>query len=113
MLVVLGHVMKKVVLLIILLNMPTIATGKMSTLDKYFNNRNILLQMISVADYYIDNCYGLSDSGIGRYKQAFDALGVSRDILVNEVDHKCNKRLALVITSVCHSIQKMFLNPFL
>ena len=96
-------IMKKIPLLVLLIEVATISNAKTHSLDRFLDNRNLVLQVLGAADYYTTNCSELSTSGVEYYQLALEALKLNRDTLKDEPLYISAQNIAKLYPS-CKSI---------
>ena len=76
--------MKKFIIVLALVSSLSCAQIPNETIDKYLQNRDIVLQILGAADLYIERCDGLTELGGQYYALSMEIHGLTKESLYKE-----------------------------
>ena len=76
--------MKTLLITLMLISSLSIAQTPNETIDKYLQNRDIVLQILGAADLYIERCDGLTELGGQYYALSMETHNLTKEILLRE-----------------------------
>ena len=76
--------MKKLIIALTLVSSLSYAQIPNETIDKYLQNRDIVLQILGAADLYIERCDGLTELGGQYYALSMEIHSLTKESLSKE-----------------------------
>jgi len=73
--------MKKLLITLLLFSQVSVAQVSKQSLEKYLDNRDIVLQILGAADLYIERCDGLTELGGQYYALSMEIHGLTKESL--------------------------------
>ena len=76
--------MKKLLITLLLFSQVSVAQVSEQSLEKYLDNRDIVLQILGAADLYIERCDGLTELGGQYYALSMEIHSLTKESLAEE-----------------------------
>jgi len=99
--------MKKLLIVLLLLNQVSVAQVSEQSLEKYLDNRDIVLQILGVADHYIERCGGLTEVGEMYYRRSLEKHKLTRVSLAEERLYQAGYKMVSQYPT-CHTLVRDF-----